>query len=59
MVGESGTAKTGSVGIIAVRWYDDEHERYRLTVGYVGEDGIKPDTFYRAEKNGKLVEVTS
>ena len=33
--------------------------RYRLVVGYVGEDGIKPNTKYRATTDGKLYEVAS
>ena len=55
--GDRGTAKTGEIGIIVCRWLDVSHERYRLAVGYVGEDGIKANTFYRADDNGKLVEV--
>ena len=54
--GYGGTSKTGSVGIVVCRWYDGA--RYRLTVGYVGEDGIKPDAFYRCDDQGKLVEVS-
>jgi len=54
--GYRGTSKTGSVGIVVCRWYDGA--RYRLTVGYVGEDGIKPDAFYRCDDQGKLVEVS-
>ena len=53
--GDRGTSKTGSVGIVVCRWWDET--RYRLTVGYVGEDGIKPDTFYKCDSNGKLTEV--
>ena len=55
--GDRGTAKTGEIGIIVCRWLDVSHERYRLAVGYVGEDGIKANTFYRTDDNGKLVEV--
>jgi uncharacterized protein YodC (DUF2158 family) len=54
--GDRSTVKSGEIGIVACQWYDGK--RYRLTVGYVGEDGIKPNTFYRAEENGKLVKVT-
>ena len=54
--GVMGTSKTGSVGIVVCRWWDAKAERSRLTVGYVGEDGIKPDTFYRCDDAGKLTE---
>jgi uncharacterized protein YodC (DUF2158 family) len=51
-----GTSKTGSVGIVVCRWWDAKAKRSRLTVGYVGEDGIKPDTFYRCDDAGKLTK---
>ena len=54
--GDMGTSKTGSVGIVVCRWWDAKAKRSRLTVGYVGEDGIKPDTFYRCDDAGKLTE---
>jgi hypothetical protein len=54
--GVMGTSKTGSVGIVVCRWWDAKAERSRLTVGYVGEDGIKPNTFYRCNDAGKLTE---
>jgi len=55
--GDRGTATTGEIGIIVVRWWDTAKDRYRLAVGYVGEDGIKPNTFYCCDERGKLVEV--
>ena len=54
--GYRGTAKTGEIGIIVCRWYDDSKERYRLTVGYVGEDGIEPNVWYRCA-DGKPVRA--
>ena len=37
--------------------YEDTQGRMRIAVGYVGEDGIKPDTWYCADKSGAIVEV--
>jgi len=55
--GDGGTAKTGEVGIIVLSWWDNKSERYRLSVGYVGEDGIEANTFYRCDDSGKLVKA--
>ena len=53
--GYSGTAKSGDVGIVVVSWYDTSALRCRLCVGYVGEDGILPNTFYKCDLHGKLI----
>jgi hypothetical protein len=53
--GDSGQAKCGSEGTIAIRWWDGK--RYRLAVGYVGENGIKADTFYCCDDSGVLMEA--
>ncbi len=57
--GDYGTATAGVRGTVCVRWYDTKAERYRLTIGYVGEDGIKADTPYQCDDHGKLYEVKS
>ena len=44
--GVRGTATAGDGGEIRVRWYDQAAGRYRVTVGYAGEDGIKPNVAY-------------
>ena len=49
-----GRAKAGPNGLVALGWHDGN--RGRLVVGYVGEDGIKPDTWYRVT-DGKLTEA--
>ena len=46
--------KAGQSGCFALAWHDGT--RNRIVVGYVGEDGIKADTWYRVE-DGKLVEA--
>jgi len=50
------TAKAGEDGAIALAWWNNEEKRYRIAVGYVGENGIKADVWYYVE-NGKLAEV--
>ncbi|MBT2300412.1 hypothetical protein J7E70_08030 [Variovorax paradoxus] len=51
------TAKAGELGCIALtRWVEAE-KRYRVSVAYVGEDGIEPDTFYTLDENGKFVKA--
>ena len=55
--GDRGTATAGDRGTVCVRWYDGR--RYRLTIGYVGEDGIDAGIAYRCDDTaGQLVAVT-
>lgn len=55
VAGLRGKAKAGAHGCIALCWYDGK--RTRITVGYVGEDGIEADTLYRVDDTGKLVRA--
>jgi hypothetical protein len=55
--GDSGTAIAGRKGELRIRWYDRKAERYRVSVAYVGEDGIKENTAYKLDDKGKFVEV--
>ena len=54
---DGGTATAGDGGTVIARFYDYKAERYRVAIGYVGEDGIKPNTKYRVDDAGKLVEA--
>jgi hypothetical protein len=55
--GYDGRAKTGDIGIIVITWHDNSKNRCRLTVGYVGEDGIEANTFYKCDTDGKLIKA--
>ena len=55
--GAWGIATAGHRGAIILTWWDDENDRRRTTIGYVGEDGIKANVAYRLDENGKLVKV--
>jgi hypothetical protein len=55
--GVGGTARAGKDGAICLR-YTDSEDRPRFAVGYVGEDGIKAEVWYKADpKTGKLVKA--
>ena len=57
-IGRDGVASAGEMGALIACYWDGG--RYRVCVGYVGEDGIKPNTRYTADpKTGKLKEVVS
>ena len=46
-LGLVGRSKASELGIIIVAWWDESSKRKRVRVGYVGEDGIEADTWYR------------
>ncbi len=54
--GYYGQATAGRYGTITIRRWDGV--RYRLAVGYVGEDGIQPGVAYRLDDRGRFVAVT-
>jgi hypothetical protein len=47
--GDRGTASSGPNGILVLAWWDEAAKRRRLTVGYVGEDGILPNRRYKLD----------
>lgn len=53
VAGVGGYAKAGENGCFALCWNDGK--RNRIVTGYVGEDGIEANVWYRVE-NGKLVK---
>ena len=57
--GLNGIVSAGESGCIALTWWDEVNHRYRLEVGYVGENGIKPNTNYRLNDFHKFEEIKS
>ena len=51
-------ATAGKNGAVIVTYWDKKDNRFRVLVGYVGEDGIKAGKTYTAI-DGKLSEVTA
>ncbi len=49
--------RAGENGAVIAKEWDKKAERWRYVTGYVGEDGIKANTWYMAE-GGKLKEET-
>jgi hypothetical protein len=50
-------AKAGALGtIVLTRWVESE-KRYRISVAYVGENGIKADAWYSLDGDGQFVEA--
>ena len=55
-IGGGGMVSAGECGLLIACYWDGI--RYRACIGYVGEDGIKPNTLYTADKEtGKLKET--
>ena len=53
--GNGGTSTSGESGELRIRYWDGN--RYRLKVGYVGENGIKPNVPYRLNDKHEFEEV--
>ena len=53
--GDGGTATAGDGGTLIIRRWDGK--RYRTVVGYIGENGLEPDTPYKLNEAGKFVKA--
>lgn len=49
-------ARAGALGVIALPWFEEKKKRWRMSVGYIGET-LKPDVWYKLDKNGRFVET--
>ncbi|MDR5775933.1 MULTISPECIES: hypothetical protein [unclassified Caballeronia] len=57
MVGFSGKASAGEKGQISI-WYWDFYEmRYRMKIGYIGEEDLEPNTLYTLDDNHRFIKV--
>ena len=55
--GDEGTAQVGEGGTIQIQYWDKAAHRYRIKTGYIGENGLKPDTLYRLNSSKDFEEV--
>lgn len=53
--GKYGIATAGDYGILNITWFDGE--RFRISIAYVGENGIKPNAPYRLDSQGNFIPV--
>jgi len=54
--GGDGSTNTGGYGSTLIfKWWDGN--RYRFTIGYVGEDGIEPNVAYKLDADHKIVRA--
>ena len=51
--GNNGTATAGEDGTIVILSWDENNNRYRRNVGYIGENGLKANTAYQWDNNKK------
>ena len=55
--GEGGTVTAGEGGILQINAWDSKALRYRIIIGYVGENGLVAGTQYKLDEHAQFVEV--
>ena len=53
--GDYSTVSGGDNSVLQVKWYDGKRDR--VAIGYVGEDGIEANVFYKVDNQGKFFKV--
>ena len=53
-IGTNGIVAAGELGCIVSTYWDSENSRYRVVVGYVGQDGIEAGVSYRLNSDHKF-----
>ena len=49
--GYKGSATAGYNGIIQIKYWDGEYIRFRIQIGYIGENGLEPNVHYKLNNN--------
>ena len=52
--GNEGTATAGYYGIIQLKYWES---RWKVKIGYIGEEGLLPDTPYKLDENHNFVAI--
>ena len=55
--GDYGTSTSGDKGILIIKYWNIEKERFMVATAYVGENGIEPNIPYKLDENHQFVEV--
>ncbi|MDR0212862.1 MAG: hypothetical protein LBJ15_02520 [Comamonas sp.] len=55
-LGIQSKAKASSGGAIVLAYFDGDHKLKHVRAAMVGQDGIKPDTWYSLDESGSFVE---
>jgi hypothetical protein len=55
--GYGGRARAGERGEIHLLWWDTVRGSYRTVIGYVGEEGIESDVYYRLDDQHRIVRA--
>ena len=56
--GDGGTATAGDRGTLIIRRWDYSADRWRISIGYIGEDGLLAGVKYRLTDAGRFELVT-
>ena len=55
--GDGGIAAAGRSGEITIRYFDKKRDKWDYKVGYIGEDGLKPNVMYKVDEDGEFIEA--
>ena len=58
MTSYRGKVASGKKGMLIILYWDVKNDRPRAKVGYIGEDGLKPDVIYKLNDTHEFEEIT-